>query len=166
MTIKKGDGRIARFSSCERYRYTLTITWDTTLQTCHFLMLNPSTADEVKNDPTVERAERYARSWGYGALLVTNIFAWRATDPKAMKAQDDPVGPENDNAIVEAAETTALTVCAWGNHGSHMGRSQHVLDLLAKSGTPLHCLTVTGAGEPGHPLYLRKDLQPIPLPSP
>ena len=124
-------------------------------------MLNPSTADELKLDPTCSRARDYAERWGYGALLVTNVFAWRATDPAAMKAVEDPVGPENDAAIAQAARTASLVVCAWGNHGAHLERSARVVSLLKRSGVRLHALRVNGSGEPAHPLYLPRALQPL-----
>lgn len=126
-----------------------------------FLMLNPSTADESKNDPTVERCERWARSWGYGGLLVCNLFAFRATDPIDMKAARDPVGPDNDAAILECADRAGKVICGWGNHGGHLGRSSAVRKALAWK--ELHCLRITQAGEPQHPLYLPNDIKPIKL---
>ena len=93
----KGDApSVAVYSDCERYRYTLTRTWDEGAGRVLFIMLNPSTATEVQNDPTVERCERRARTLGYGAFRVCNIFAYRATDPRDMRAQADPNGPGND----------------------------------------------------------------------
>merc|ERR1711969_489282 len=93
----KGDApSVAVYSDCERYRYSLTRVWNPAGDKALFVMLNPSTATEVQNDPTVERCERRARTLGFGAFRVTNIFAYRATDPKVMRAQDAPTGPEND----------------------------------------------------------------------
>ncbi|HYR35196.1 MAG TPA: DUF1643 domain-containing protein, partial [Burkholderiales bacterium] len=131
------------------------------LPVANFLMLNPSTADEFKLDPSCTRARRYAERWGYGSVLVTNIFAWRATDPDEMKAARDPVGRGNDRAIVRAARESAIVVCAWGNHGAHRGRSDSVRDLLAKAGIAPRVLRMNGGGEPAHPLYLPGDLRPI-----
>jgi len=149
----------ATFSSCRRYRYTLTRTWDHDIKPVNFLMLNPSTADEEVNDPTVERCERRARSWGYGGLIVTNIFAWRDTDPELMKAQDDPIGPDNDVAILESARRAGLVVCAWGNHGEHMGRGAAVREMLR--GLPLHYLKISkSTGQPWHPLYIGYSVKP------
>ncbi len=86
---QKGDAAsIAEYSDCERYRYSLTRVWDGTGRKAAFVMLNPSTATEIQNDPTVERCERRARTLGFGAFQVTNIFAWRDTDPRAMRAAD------------------------------------------------------------------------------
>lgn len=101
----KGDApSVANYSDCEKYRYDLTRVWDENGKRVMFLMLNPSTATEVQNDPTVERCERRARTLGYGAFRVCNIFAYRATDPKVMRSAADPVGPENDQAIRDAID--------------------------------------------------------------
>jgi hypothetical protein len=149
----------ATFSPCRRWRYLLWRRWDASKPVANFLMLNPSTADEVKLDPTCSRARDYAERWGYGALIVTNIFAFRNTDPNRMKAAEDPVGPGNDAAIVKAARQSAIVVCAWGNHGAFLQRSTRVKALLKK--TKLHVLRVNANGEPAHPLYLPGRLAPI-----
>ena len=93
------------FSPCRRYRYTLWRAWDMfNPGYVMFIGLNPSTADEVQDDPTIRRCIGYAKEWGYGAFCMTNIFAFRATDPRVMKAQADPVGPENDKWLTECAK--------------------------------------------------------------
>ncbi len=148
----------AAFSPCRQWRYLLWRQWDAALPMANFLMLNPSTADEFRLDPTCARARGYAERWGYGTLVVTNVFGWRATDPGDMKAAADPVGPGNDKAIVRAAREAGIVVCAWGNHGAHAGRSERVVALLREVGVELHALKVNAGGEPAHPLYLRKDL--------
>jgi len=104
--IKDDAPSTATYSDCERYRYALTRTWDAQGKRVLFVMLNPSKATEVQNDPTVERCERRARALGFGAFQVTNIFAWRDTDPFQMRKAADPVGPENDKVIRDGA--------AWG----------------------------------------------------
>ena len=110
-THQKDDAAsVAIYSDCERYRYSLTRVWDETGGRVHFVMLNPSTATEVQNDPTVERCERRARALGYGAFCVTNIFAWRDTDPKQMRVARDPIGPANDAAILDACDWADVTV--------------------------------------------------------
>lgn len=151
----------ALFSPCRRWRYLLWRRWDKARPAANFLMLNPSTADERKLDPSCTRARRYAEAWGYGALIVTNLFGWRATDPGDMKAVRDPVGRGNDRAILEAARGAALVVCAWGNHGEHLGRAAEVLELLLSANLRLHCLKLNAAsGHPAHPLYLPARLRP------
>lgn len=125
-------------------------------------MLNPSTADERQLDPSCTRARVYAEKWGFGALIVTNLFGWRATDPEEMKAAPDPVGRGNDEAILRAATEAQLVVCAWGNHGSHLERSGSVLALLAQKKIALTFLRRNASGEPAHPLYLPGALRPLP----
>jgi hypothetical protein len=149
----------AEFSPCRKWRYLLWRRWDQARPVANFLMLNPSTADEVQLDPTCSRARNYAEKWGYGGLIVTNVFGWRATDPNAMKAVKDPVGPGNDAAIVRAAKEAAIVVCAWGNHGAFLSRSSDVKSLLNKSKIRLHSLRVNANGEPAHPLYLPGNLK-------
>src|SRR2546422_1547473 len=150
----------AVFSKCRRWRYLLWRRWDEKRPAANFLMLNPSTADETQLDPSCTRAREYASRWGFGGLLVTNLFAWRATDPEEMKAARDPVGRGNDRAILRAAREAAIVVCAWGNHGTHMNRSLNVLRNLRGAGLGLHVLRMNGSGEPAHPLYLPATLEP------
>ena len=163
----------AKFSRCRRWRYLLWRCWDEAKPAANFLMLNPSTADELKLDPSCTRARNYAERWGFGAVIITNIFGWRATDPEAMKSVEDPVGRANDRAIVAAARNAKIVVCAWGNHGAHRNRAQAVLELLSRNQVGLHALRVNGAGHPAHPLYLPSSLTPtrfsrarFPRPSP
>ena len=151
----------ATFSSCRRWRYLLWRCWDKKKPVANFLMLNPSTADELQLDPSCARARGYAERWGYGALIVTNLFAWRATDPEVMKQAQEPVGRSNNQAILRAARQCGVLVCAWGNHGAHLGRAATVLANLRGAGVPLHALKFTGQGEPAHPLYLPGTLRPV-----
>ena len=151
----------AVYSDCECYRYTLTRTWGQGPKAL-FVMLNPSTATELQNDPTVERCQRRAVALGYGAFRVTNIFAFRATDPKVMRAAADPVGPANDAAILESLSWADTVLCAWGNHGLHLNRGDAVTRLLRGTGVPLFHLGLTGQAQPRHPLYVAYDQQPQP----
>lgn len=160
-THTKGDApSIAVYSPCESYRYTLTRTWDPAGRKVLFVMLNPSTATEVQNDPTVERCERRARALGFGSFRVCNIFAYRATDPKVMRAQADPVGPGNDQAIAESALWADAVVCAWGTHGAHLNRGAAVEAVLRATGKPLSHLGLSKDGHPKHPLYIGYAHQP------
>jgi hypothetical protein len=160
---QKGDAAsVAEYSDCEAYRYSLTRVWDPDGRRAAFIMLNPSTATERQNDPTVERCERRARALGFGAFRVLNIFAWRATDPRDMRAAVDPVGPENDAAILSALGWADQVVCAWGTHGAHLGRGPQVEALLRARGLPLYHLGLSKAGHPKHPLYIGYQVQPQP----
>jgi hypothetical protein len=160
---RKGDAdSSAVYSPCLRYRYLLTRTWQAGGARILFVLLNPSTATEVQNDPTVERCERRARALGAGGFRVANIFAFRATDPRAMRAQADPVGPGNDAAIADSALWADRILCAWGTHGAHLGRGARVEAMLRATGRPLWHLGLTRDGMPRHPLYIGYDRQPEP----
>ena len=146
-----------------RYRYRLWRVWDEDAPRVLFIMLNPSTADELDNDPTVERCERRALSWGFGSVEVVNIFAYRATSPDDMKRQDDPVGPENDFYIQQAVQDAYMIVCAWGAHGNHLNRAAEVIAMLGELGITCHCLGTTADGNPKHPLYVSYHVAPQPF---
>lgn len=150
----------AIYSDCECYRYALTRIWDPAGRKALFIMLNPSTATETQNDPTVERCERRARALGFGAFRVTNIFAWRDTDPKKMRAAAEPVGPENDAAILEGCHWADQILCAWGTHGAHLERGAQMTAVLRATGLPLFHLGLSKAGHPKHPLYIGYSEQP------
>lgn len=156
--------RNAEFSGCRRYRYALWREWTDLLGSAEtgyvmFVGLNPSTADETNDDPTITRCINFARSWGYSGLCMTNLFAFRATLPADMIAHPDPVGPENDARLIQYAKNARLVVAAWGAHGAHLGRDAAVRRLLPN----LHYLRLTRDGHPGHPLYLPRILKPLPF---
>ena len=121
--------------------------------------LNPSTADETSNDPTITRCKNFARSWGYGGVLVANLFGFRATSPNELRAYQEPVGKENDAWIREIAKKAAKKVAAWGNNGKFFNRSKIILTSLDQ----LHCIKMNKSGEPAHPLYLKAELKPFPM---
>lgn len=153
----------AEFDLSLRYRYRLWRTWDTTRPAAVFCMLNPSTADAEVEDPTIRRCLGYARAWGAGKLVVVNIFALRSTDPRALYSDPDPVGgrPNDWNIERAAQDDCGWFVCAWGVHGAHRGRGAAVRELV---GARAKCLGLTKDGHPKHPLYLRGDLRPEPMP--
>lgn len=151
--------RDASLSSCERYRYRLTRTWDPARPTATFLMLNPSTADALVDDPTIVRCCNFARSWGMGGLLVVNLYAYRATNPTDLWTVSDPVGPDNDQhlrqAFASAEAKEAPVVAAWGVNA----KPERVADVAEFAG-PLLALGLTKAGQPRHPLFMPKDARP------
>jgi hypothetical protein len=153
-------------SDCERYRYRLDRRWGDRGDGVNFIMLNPSTADATHDDPTIRRCVSFAKEWGKGAIVVTNLFAFRATDPRGLASQDDPVGPENDTFIREAATSAGLVVCAWGAHGFARERAGSVLAALRRMGVTPTALRLTKDACPSHPLYLPAGLLPIPIPPP
>jgi len=153
--------REAEFSECRQYRYSLLIVWNPDFPVCAFIGLNPSTADEICDDNTVRRCRGYAESWGCGGLLMLNIFAFRATEPRVMKAQASPIGGGNTLSHIKKrlAACTGPHVAAWGTHGSFMGRGEAVAAAIPS----LMCLAHNADGSPMHPLYQSKDLVPIPF---
>lgn len=157
----KGDAAsTAVYSPCEKYRYSLTRCWNDTAPRVNFVMLNPSKATEIQNDPTVERCERRARMLGYGAFAVTNLFAWRDTDPKALRAAAAPIGLGNDDAIRQTALWAHDVIAAWGVHGAHLGRGSDVQALLGGLDRTILHLGLTKDGHPRHPLYLKYAVTP------
>lgn len=148
----------AELSPCRRYRYSL-IRRFAPGPYAMFIGLNPSTADETADDPTIRRCVAFAKSWGFGALVMTNLFAFRATDPRAIRAVADPVGSENNGALLDSAIGAGVIVAAWGAHGEYMRRDAHVKAMLPGM---LCCLRLTKGGHPGHPLYLPARLKPTP----
>lgn len=146
----------ASFSGCMTYRYTLSRTWDDGDGSALVVMLNPSTADDAKNDPTVERVCRTLRAAGMNRLTVTNLFAFRTPYPeelvKASRNGVDIVGPDNDKWIAHAATDARMVLVAWG--------SCSAAPKLAKA--ELLALRTTGDDAPSHPLYLPKSLVPQP----
>lgn len=125
-----------------------------------FICLNPSTADAEINDPTVRRLMGYAMKWNMGSLLLGNLFAYRSTKPSKLKIVKDPIGPENDEYLLDIARRSAMTIAAWGTHGGFLFRDAAVIKLFKEADIPLHCLGLTKQGFPKHPLYLRADTQP------
>jgi hypothetical protein len=123
-------------------------------------MLNPSTADAARDDPTVRRCIGFARSWGYGGLEVVNLFAYRATDPRALRRAADPVGPANRRHIAAAIANARLVIAAWGADAT---AGDAAARLRALSRRELRCLGLTRSGAPRHPLYVRATARPRPV---
>lgn len=146
----------ASYSDCETYRYSLTRRWGDG-PILLVVMLNPSTATETRNDPTIARCETRARSAGFAALEVVNLFAFRATRPADLRRAADPVGPQNDAQILESSARAARILCAWGIHGAFRGRGAEVGSRLAATVGALWHLGLTRDGAPRHPLYLPGD---------
>jgi hypothetical protein len=144
------------------YRYRLWREWSDGPRVL-FVMLNPSTASFVSDDPTIRRCIGYAKALDVGAIDVVNLFALRATNPEEIAKHADPVGPENDHYIAEAACAAEMVICAWGAHPQAKNRASRVLDILRRVGQQPMCLRQTKAGHPAHPLYLPATLRPVPF---
>lgn len=149
----------AVFSPCERWRYLLWRIAGPRAMLCGMGMLNPSTADHRRDDPTIRQCRARARQARLGGLLVWNLFAFRATLPADLKRAPDPVGPENDEAIALALGLCRRTILGWGNHGAHLARDRAVLAMCESAGARLDVLGITGQGQPRHPLYLASNVR-------
>ena len=153
--------RGAREDRTGRYRFTLWRALPDGRGRVLFIKLNPSTADAPQGDPTNRRCIGFARAWGFARMDVVNLFALRSTHPADLRRARDPIGDRNDRTIAAAARRADLVVAAWGVHGALAARDRAVLALLADR--PLHCLGVTRAGHPRHPLYLPAATRPVRL---
>jgi len=152
----------AYISTCEYHRYSLWRVWDVSQPYALFIMLNPSTADGTHDDATIRRCVNYARDLGYGGLYVGNLFSYRSSSPKDLKTTTVPVGCYNDGVVLKLAKKAGVVVVAWGADGTYLGRAGYIRALLQRHDIPLYCLALTKHGEPRHPLYLKKELTPLP----
>jgi len=152
--MKKG----AQFSDCRKYRYAL---WRTWREDDHvmFIGLNPSTADETQDDPTIRRCINYAKDWGFGGIYMLNLFAYRTTKPKELLKAEKPIGIENDAYLKMYHAKEGLNIACWGTRGVYKGRGDEVLSLLGKEN--LSCFGLTKNGQPKHPLYLKRGIKPV-----
>lgn len=171
----------AVFSDCMKYRYRLWRCWNPELPRACFILLNPSTADEIHNDPTIERQQRRVEQWTrksaglfgeagamqFGSIEVVNACAWRSTDPEQLYEIDDPVGPANGDAIHAACETAinnqGIIICGWGSHLAKLSQGMYVLHVLLLEQLEeyrLYALKLNSDGTPQHPLYLPYSLMP------
>lgn len=151
-------------SNCEQYRYELKRIWDEDKPKVLFIMLNPSTADAEVDDPTIRRCIGYAKNWGFGGILVGNLFAYRSTNPNGLLKVDNPVGDDNIWHIKNMYYESDVVVCAWGNSNIVRRLDKKIkydyrpLSVIKNS---LHCLELSNDGTPKHPLQLKKDLKLI-----
>jgi hypothetical protein len=159
----KGDG--ALFSRGTVYRYMLWRVWDTSRPLLNWLLLNPSTADHKTDDNTMKKCTKFARTWGYGGQITTNIFAYRSTQPGFLKIIPDPVGPLNIAALGLAARSCQRVICGWGQWGRVNDRGNEVLALLREKGVEPWIMRMGANGQPWHPLYLPDNSHPIKWPS-
>lgn len=152
--LRRGVKRQTVLSPCENYRYCLWRQWtENAGEYVVFIGLNPSTADETIDDPTIRRCIGFTRQWGYNALCMVNLFAFRATQPGDLKKVRDPVGALNDKFLRSLIGRASRVVACWGNHGSYQGRDAHVRRLIRTG----ECFGLTKASAPRHPLYVRYD---------
>lgn len=145
----------AEFSECGRYRWLLWRIWNDGIPPLGVIMLNPSTADATNDDPTVARCGNRARLLQRGGLIVGNLYGFRATDPRKMKAAEDPVGPHNDSHLRMLGKLCDTVFIGWGAH-AESGRAGLVIGMLRALQKPprLIHLGLTSSGNPRHPLYV------------
>ena len=150
----------ALYSDCETYRYGLERVWEGGAPLV-YVMLNPSTATELRNDPTIERCQRRAGQLGFGAMRILNLFAYRATLPEELRKAADPVGPDTDAVLADWMRDAGMVLAAWGVHGALLGRGAALAPGL--TGRVCH-LGLTQDGHPRHPLYVPYARSPQPWP--
>jgi len=151
------DGAV--FSSDRKMRYLLWRKLSEGKKKLLVIGLNPSTATETENDATIRRCIGFSREWGYGSLVVANLFAYRATKPADMRKAIDPIGRDNDSWLIWASQYADLTLAAWGNDGLWRNRHRDVHPLLVSP----QCLGITTRGAPRHPLYVLGATKPVPF---
>ncbi len=155
--LTAADCSFAVFSGDRRYRYLLRRRVSESRKRILFIMLNPSRADEKRNDPTIRRCIGFARDWGFGLLDVVNLFALASTDPLVLLNVEDLIGKDNDAAIRAALEVADMTVLAWGNHGLNHEKRAAEVTAMARGTSQSYCLGLTMKGAPKHPLRLAKS---------
>lgn len=151
----------AVFSECQRYRYQLRETWDSSKPLVLWLLMNPSVACTAYSDPTLRKTGKFARAWGFGGQLVGNVHAYRATDKDKLLDVDDPVGPENDHAILHMAAEAKTVVLAYGQPPKALRQRGRAVEALLSNHPELCHLRLAQDGTPVHPLYLPETLRPI-----
>ena len=145
--------KTAILSEDRKYRYILQRTWDASKPAVMFIGLNPSTADETEDDPTIRRCVNFSKNWGYGTMYMVNLFAFRSTKPQKLYNVADPIGKANDSYIEEYSKKVEKIIACWGSHGSYMNRSKVIRELIPS----LECFKINKNGEPRHPLYLSRN---------
>jgi len=155
--LSKDSEKGAIISPDDKYRYALWRIWDHRVALCMFVMLNPSTADGRKDDPTIKKCMAYAKGWGYGGIYIGNLYAYRSRDPKALAYVEDPVGADCDAYLDWMADKCEMKVAAWGNNALSPGRIREIKKLIS----PMYCLELSKSRNPKHPLYLSKKLRPV-----
>lgn len=151
----------AIFDKSQKYRYLLKRQWKAdTKNFVNFILLNPSTADEKNDDPTINACIQFAKNSNYDGLWITNLFAFRATKPHNLKLCSSPIGKQNNQYLKNYAKKSKMVIIAWGNHGNFLDRNKEVIKILSKTKT-LYCLDITNKGNPKHPLYIKRTTKPL-----
>ncbi|MAV63977.1 MAG: DUF1643 domain-containing protein [Pelagibacteraceae bacterium TMED124] len=152
------DNSGATFSKCRNHRYLLWRKWNTSLPNIMFIGLNPSTANEYVNDPTIIRCIKFSKNWGFGSLYMVNLFSIRTPHPSDLEKKTDIVGKKNDYWILKTSKKVSKSIACWGNYGSLNDRDLEVKKLIRN----LFYLKLNKSGQPAHPLYLKSHIEPFP----
>ncbi|MET3576097.1 DUF1643 domain-containing protein [Bhargavaea ullalensis] len=158
-TWGKGRNVTVMFDSTERHRYRLNVIWDVLKPSCLFIMINPSTADAMEPDPTLNRCVGFAERHGFGSLEVVNLYSYRTKDVKELWNSGELHCPENDLRVKEAIRTADQVIVAWGNEGANNGKYRLALDWIREAGKTPYCFGKTASGMPKHPLFLPRDTE-------
>lgn len=173
MSILKSGMYDAVFSDDLVYRYLLESWWHHAIdplwrpRTACWIMLNPSTADHEKLDPTLTRCRRFSYNWGFDGMLIVNLFALRSTDSSKLRQVCNPWGPENDDFLKSAIGRASTVIVAWGTRVRERlvkEQADRVLGMIRTAHKLPVCLKVSATGAPCHPLYMRSDLKLIDYP--
>lgn len=150
----------ASFSNDRKYRYCLWRIWDETKPLVMFIGLNPSQANEAKDDPTIKRVIAIAKHNGYGGFYMMNCWAFIATKPEDLK-YNHMANKWNDSLIILTAGKCKDVVFAWGNFKivTDMGRDKELKEVFPNA----LALCINKNGSPKHPLYCRADTTLIPF---
>lgn len=154
MNIEKSVYKSAYITRCGHYRYWLKRQWNFGENFVCWVMLNPSTADEKSDDPTLKKCIGFSKKWGFDGLIVANLFGFRSTDPEGLKSWLDPVGKHNDCLALFSMSQCSKIICAWGNHGSYLNRQHEFHEIALPYSQKLYCLGKTNSGHPKHPVRL------------
>lgn len=151
------DDNGAQFSECRKYRYALWRIWNRELPLVMFVGLNPSTANETDDDPTIRRVKRFAHDWGFGGVYMMNCFPYISTDPDALKDFGNTAA--NDHWLYKIAEKCEKIVFAWGSFDivKELGRDVELMGMFPEA----EALIINGDGSPRHPLYVKADTVPV-----
>jgi hypothetical protein len=150
----------ASFSPCRKYRYSLWRIWDRQLPKVMFIGLNPSTANEAQDDPTIRRVMGFAKEWGFGGVYMANLFAWVTPHPYELLTCPDPIG-DNDFELAQTIRICDKHVFAWGAFAEAKNRAAHVVSSINGR---CYALAINKDGSPKHPLYVKGGTTPIPFP--
>ena len=159
--IEEAVFKDAHITRCGKFRYWLVRKWNPGENYICWIMLNPSTTDASKDDPTIKRCITFSKKWGFDGLYVVNLYAYRATDPKELKKAGFPKGEFNDFFVKFIASICKKVVCAWGNHGQYKNRYYEILKLLLPHSVKVYSLGYTKTKQPKHPLYVCGDTELI-----